>query len=120
MSEQIHHINSSAELQQLFSSSTYVAVDFFADWCPPCKAISPVFESLAAKNSNANKLAFAKVNIDHVQDVARTYRVNSVPTFIFFKNGKQVAVHGKPIIQGADVRSLGAAVDKLSGLAQKQ
>ncbi|KAF5018898.1 hypothetical protein F66182_9117 [Fusarium sp. NRRL 66182] len=116
----VHHINSADELQQLLSSTTYVAVDFFADWCPPCKAIAPVYESLATKHSVDNVLAFAKVNVDHVQDAAQQYGITAMPTFLFFKEGKMVAVNGQAAIKGADARSLGAAAEKLGGLAQKR
>ncbi|KAJ9157291.1 hypothetical protein NKR23_g327 [Pleurostoma richardsiae] len=118
--DNIHHVSSLPELQSLFASTTYVAVDFFADWCPPCKAIAPVFEQLAARHATPGVLAFAKVNVDHAQDVARAYRVTAMPTFMFFKEGRQVAVNGQAMIQGADPRSLGAAADKLGGLAKKR
>ncbi|KAH8901817.1 thioredoxin-like protein [Coniochaeta sp. PMI_546] len=118
--DKIHHVNSSAELNSLLSSNTYVAVDFYADWCPPCKTIAPIFQSLATKHSIPGVLAFAKVNVDHVQDVAAAYRVTAMPTFLFFKEGKQVAVNGQVMIQGADPRSLGAAAEKLGGLARKR
>ncbi|KAF4466560.1 thioredoxin 1 [Fusarium albosuccineum] len=116
----IHHINSAEELRSLLSSTTYVAVDFFADWCPPCKAIAPVFETLATKHTVPDVLAFAKVNVDHVQEVAQTYGITAMPTFLFFKEGKQVAVNGQAMIRGADPRTLGAAAEKLGGLAQKR
>ena len=116
----VHHISSSEELQTLLSTTTDVAVAFFADWCPPCKVIAPVFESLATKHAVPEILAFAKVNVDSVQDIARTYRITAMPTFLFFKEGKQVAVNGQVMIQGADPRALGAAVEKLGGLAQKR
>ncbi|KAH6987236.1 thioredoxin-like protein [Ilyonectria destructans] len=116
----VQHVSSSAELQALFDSTTYVAVDFFADWCPPCKQIAPIYETLAEKHSVPNTLAFAKVNVDHAQDIARTYRVTAMPTFMFFKDGKQVAVNGQAMIQGADPRTLGAAAEKLGGLAKKR
>lgn len=118
--DKTHHINSSAELNSLLSSNTYVAVDFFADWCPPCKTIAPIFQTLAAKHSIPGLLAFAKVNVDHVQDLAATYRVTAMPTFLFFKDGKQVAVNGQAMIRGADPRSLSAAAEKLGGLAKKR
>ncbi|EON98832.1 putative thioredoxin-like protein [Phaeoacremonium minimum UCRPA7] len=118
--DKVHHISSAAELEALLASTTYVAVDFFADWCPPCKAITPVFASLAAKHAIPNVLAFAKVNVDHIQEAAVKYRITAMPTFLFFKEGKQVAVNGQAIIQGADPRSLGAAADKLGGLAKKR
>lgn len=118
--DQTQHIASSAELNSILSSTTYVAVDFYADWCPPCKQIAPVYQSLAAKHSVPGVLAFAKVNVDHVQDVAARYGVTAMPTFMFFKEGKQVAVNGQAMIRGADPRSLGAAAEKLGALARKR
>lgn len=118
--DKTHHITSSAELDSLLSSTTYVTVDFYADWCPPCKQIAPIYQNLAAKHSVPGVLAFAKVNVDHVQDVAARYGVTAMPTFMFFKEGKQVAVNGQAMIRGADPRSLGAAAEKLGGLARKR
>ncbi|EQK99445.1 hypothetical protein G6O67_007478 [Ophiocordyceps sinensis] len=116
----IHHINSADELTALLEKTTYVAVDFYADWCPPCKTIAPFFESLAARHGKPEFLAFAKVNVDDVSSVAQTYRITAMPTFLFFKDGKQVAVNGEAMIQGADPRKLGAAVEKLGDLAMKR
>ncbi|PHH92545.1 hypothetical protein CDD83_6943 [Cordyceps sp. RAO-2017] len=116
--DKLHHIQSLAELESLFETTTYVAVDFYADWCPPCKTIAPLFASLASKHGIPKSLALAKVNVDHVQSVAQKYRISAMPTFLFFKDGKQVAVNGQAMIQGADPRSLTAAVEKLGGLAQ--
>lgn len=114
-----HHISTKSELDALFSSTTYVAVDFYADWCPPCKMISPIFEQHAsAKAHLSTELAFAKVNTDHVKELAAQYSITGLPTFMFFKEGKQVAVHGKKMLQGADVQGLNAAVEKLGALAE--
>ncbi|UKZ83970.1 hypothetical protein TrVFT333_011786 [Trichoderma virens FT-333] len=118
--DNIHHIESSEQLEALLASNTYVALDFYADWCPPCKVIAPVYQTLADKHSADKYLAFGKVNVDHVQSVAEKYGITAMPTFMFFKEGQQVAVNGKAMIQGADPRSLGAAVEKLGGLAQKR
>lgn len=116
----IQHISSAAQLSSLMASTTYVAVDFYADWCPPCKAIAPIFEQLANKFAIPGILAFAKVNVDHVQDVAGKYRVTAMPTFMFFKEGNQVAVNGMAMLQGADPNKLRAAAEKLGGLALKR
>jgi thioredoxin 1 len=118
--DKTHHITSSSELNALFSSTTYVVVDFFADWCPPCKSIAPIYAQLASRHGIDGQLAFAKVNVDHVKDVAMEYRVSAMPTFMFFKEGKQVMVNGQKTIQGADPRTLGAAAEKLGGLAKKR
>ena len=119
-SSALHHPTSLSELQSLFQSTTYVAVDFSADWCGPCKQIAPIYQSLAAKHSVPGVLAFAKVDVDRAQDIAAAYRVSAMPTFLFFKEGKQVAVNGQVAIQGADPRALGAAAEKLAGLARKR
>ena len=118
--KEIQHITSSAELAALFSSTTYVAVDFYADWCPPCKAIAPLYEKLAAQHAVGGILAFAKVNVDHVQDVAREHGVTAMPTFLFFKESKQVAVNGSATLQGANPPVLTAAAEKLGRLAKEK
>ncbi|KAG5982148.1 hypothetical protein E4U55_002254 [Claviceps digitariae] len=118
MSHSVQYVNSLEELQALLSSTTYVAVDFFADWCPPCKAIAPIFEQLASKHTQPQYLVFAKVNVDTAAQVASTYHISAMPTFLFFKDGKQVAVNGQSMIQGADPKALGAAAEKLSELAK--
>lgn len=116
----IKHISSNAELNALFASTTYVAVDFYADWCPPCKAIAPVFEQLASKHAVQGILAFAKVNTDSVQEAAAVHQIRAMPTFLFFKDGKQVRVNGDLMIQGANPPALKAAAEKLGGLAEKR
>lgn len=96
----------------------YVVTDFYADWCGPCKQIAPMYEQFAKASSVPGYLAFAKVNVDNNREVAAQYGVSAMPTFMFFKNGKQVGVNGQPMIRGADVGSLKKAVEKLGGLAK--
>lgn len=83
----IEQINSESELDALLEKNSVVIVDFYADWCPPCKAIAPKFEKLATEMSGVK---FAKVNIDKLQSIARKYEIRSIPTFIIFKAGKTV------------------------------
>ncbi|KAI5458681.1 thioredoxin-like protein [Mariannaea sp. PMI_226] len=86
-SGKVYKIAKAAELDALLSSTAHVVVDFYADWCPPCRAIAPIFSKLADDHALTGHLAFAKVNVDHVKNVAGRYRVSAMPTFVFFQNG---------------------------------
>lgn len=113
----IQHPTSLAQLEEVFAANTYVVVDFFATWCPPCKAIAPVYEKLADKHGAAGSFAFAKVNVEEATDAAQKFNVTAMPTFLFFKDGKQVMVNGQLDIKGANPPALTAAADKIGGLA---
>lgn len=65
-------------------SNEYVLVDFYADWCGPCKMLSPIIENIASSRDN---IKVYKVNVDELGDVAREFSVMSIPTLILFKNG---------------------------------
>ncbi len=69
------------------NSSKLLVVDLWAEWCGPCRAMSPVLEELSKEMKN---VAFAEVNVDENGEIASRYQVMSIPTFIFFKNGKEV------------------------------
>lgn len=68
-------------------NNRYVLVDFYADWCGPCKMVGPVLEELDAEN---DQLTIVKVNVDNELDLASKYAVQSIPNMIFFKEGKAV------------------------------
>lgn len=80
-------IKNAAEYDAVLSGNTSVFVDFFADWCGPCKMLGPVIEELAAENPDVK---FIKVNVDENPDVARRYGIMSIPTMLVFRNGEQV------------------------------
>jgi thioredoxin 1 len=65
-----------------------VFVDFWAVWCPPCRAMEPVVERLAAKYSG--KVLFGKLNTDEQSEIATRYEIQSIPTFMVFKNGQPI------------------------------
>ena len=67
------------------SAENPTLVDFWAEWCGPCKMMHPVFESLSKKYP---KIKFARVNVDNNQNIAMRFGVQSIPTFIMFKSGK--------------------------------
>jgi thioredoxin 1 len=70
------------------ASDTPVLVDFWAEWCGPCKMIAPTLAEIA--DEQRGKIAIAKLNVDDNPDTARRYDVMSIPTLLVFKNGEQV------------------------------
>lgn len=75
---------------EVLKSELPVLVDFFADWCGPCKMMAPIVESLA--ENYEGKVKVGKLNIDDEMEIAQRYRVMSIPTFIIFKDGEAVDV----------------------------
>jgi thioredoxin 1 len=71
-----------------FVSKGTVLVDFFADWCMPCLMMAPVMDELSQKFKG--KIKFAKVNVDSNNSLAQKYKVQSIPNFVLFKDGKPI------------------------------
>lgn len=75
----------------LIKSETPVLVDFYADWCGPCKAMEPVIKEVA--KAITGRARVIKIDIDRNEETARSFNVTAVPTFILFKNGSVVWRH---------------------------
>ena len=82
----IQHFTDSNFKKEVLESNLPVLVDFWADWCGPCKMIGPIVEELAKEY--AGKMKIGKVDVDSNSHSASTYGVMSIPTLIFFKGGK--------------------------------
>ena len=88
MSQNVKEYSSDDFKSEVVESDAPVLVDFWAEWCGPCKVIAPVVEELA--NDYEGKIKFGKVNVDDHNMVASEYGVRSIPTLLIFKNGAVV------------------------------
>jgi len=86
VSQQIAHVSDDQFDAEVLQSSEPVLVDFWAEWCGPCKMIAPILDELA--ETYGGRLKVAKINIDHNQKTPRNYNVRGIPTLMIFKNGK--------------------------------
>ncbi|KAF8814475.1 thioredoxin [Phlegmacium glaucopus] len=92
-------INSYEEFKTIIAGDDPVLIDFWASWCGPCKAISPVLEKMS--DESKSKVKFYKVNIDDVPNIAEEVQIRVVPTFLVFKNGSK-----SQELAGADPKAL--------------
>ncbi|WP_129116842.1 thioredoxin [Halegenticoccus tardaugens] len=100
------HVESADHMEALVAEHDVVLVDYYADWCGPCKMLEPTVESLAAETD----AAVLKVDIDELQDLARAEGVRSVPTLQFYADGEEA----ERVIGVQDEADLAAIVERLS------
>lgn len=103
MSKNIIYLNENNFNDEVINSNQLVLVDFYADWCMPCKMLAPTLEELA--DDNAGVVKIAKLNVDIASTLAARYGISGIPNVLFFKNGAVVesivGVRGKEYIQNA-------------------
>jgi thioredoxin 1 len=85
MSEHIHYVTDDSFSAEVLQSEQPVLVDYWAEWCNPCKMIAPILDDIA--QNYAGRLKVAKLNIDDNQTTPATYGVRGIPTLMLFKNG---------------------------------
>lgn len=86
MSEHIVEANENTFQQEVLEQQQPVLVDFWADWCGPCKTVAPALEEMAERYGD--QLKVVKVNVDNAGDLPATYRIRGIPTLMMFKGGE--------------------------------
>jgi thioredoxin 1 len=91
VSDKITHTTDASFQKDVLESDTPVLLDFWAEWCGPCKAIAPALDQIAAEQEG--KLKVVKINIDENPQAPRQYGVRGIPTLMVFKDGKVAGTH---------------------------
>jgi len=88
-SEKVIALNATQWSEKVLNSDIPVLVDFWAEWCGPCRMVGPIVEQLA--QSLEGKVKVSKLNVDQNQEIAMKYNIQSIPSLVLFKNGNEVA-----------------------------
>merc|ERR1712173_505405 len=107
-SKMVRQLATDEEFKQALESNKRVVVDFTATWCPPCRAIAPIFEQLAAEHAD---ITFVRVDVDENEEASATAGISCMPTFQFYLDGKKVAQ-----MEGADQNGLKTKIGELAAM----
>jgi thioredoxin 1 len=83
--------------KEVLESTVPVVVDFFAEWCGPCKAMAPALDAVATEMKGTVKVA--KLDVDHNPAISQKFRIQAMPTLMIFKGGKPIAQHVGALVQ---------------------
>lgn len=96
--ELIKQVSDSSFAQDVLAADGLVLVDFWAEWCGPCKMIAPILDEVA--QTYAGRLTVAKVNVDENREIPAQYGIRGIPTLMLFKNGKLAATKVGALAKG--------------------
>ena len=106
MSEFVSAVDDAAFEREVLGSEVPVVLDFWAEWCPPCRALAPTFEELAKQYEG--RVRFLKLNVDENSQVPQRFGIKGIPTLIFFDGGREV----ERIVGASSKAALERIVDK--------
>ncbi len=104
------HVSDADFEREVLKSEKMVLVDFWAEWCPPCRAIAPMLEEVAKEKSDVVRIA--KVNVENDEKLAAQFFITNIPTLIFFKNGKPVDQFAGAVSKKVMLEKIEAALAK--------
>jgi thioredoxin 1 len=102
----MHEITTEDEFDRLLNADVLIVGDFYALWCKPCLQIAPALSKWALNDYRTNVI-FMKINIDKNEDLANRFSINLLPTFVFFKQGKEISR-----LSGGDLTNLRNEIEK--------
>ena len=106
MSKYVSEVTDATFEAEVLKSDVPVVLDFWAEWCPPCRALAPTFEELAERYAGQAK--FVKLNVDENQSVPQRFGIKGIPTLVFFDGGREV----ERIVGASSKAALERIVDK--------
>jgi thioredoxin 1 len=106
MSQFVSEVNDNTFEPEVLKSDVPVVVDFWAEWCPPCRMLAPTFEELAGRY--AGSIKFLKLNVDESAAVPQRYGIKGIPTLIFFEGGQE----SERVVGASSKEALSRILDK--------
>ncbi len=114
MSEKVRYITDSSFEKDVLQSTKPVLVDFWAEWCAPCRMIAPTIDAIAEQYSETAEVV--KVNVDDNSGTAQRYGIKGIPTLILFSGGKEV----ERVVGATSKESISRMIEKHAGAAKAQ